>query len=84
MGLVWRIHRKKPKGKPMPERMRIANAQKSKVRSATEHVFAHEKGLMGLMIRTIGLPRTQVKTGLANLADNMRRFVWLRTRRATA
>ena len=40
-GLVSRIHRKKPPGQPMPERMRIANAQKSKVRSAGEHVFAH-------------------------------------------
>ena len=29
-GFVSRIHRKKPKGKPMPERTRFANAQKSK------------------------------------------------------
>jgi transposase, IS5 family len=42
-GFLSRIHRKKPKGKPMPERTRIANAQKSKVRSAVEHVFAHQK-----------------------------------------
>ena len=39
----------------MPDRMRIANAQKSKVRSAVEHVFAHQKGSMGLVVRTIGL-----------------------------
>src|SRR6202008_1344771 len=38
-GFVSRIHRKKPKGKPMPVRTRIANARKSKVRSAVEHVF---------------------------------------------
>ena len=79
-GLVSRIHRKKPKGKPMPERTRIANAQKSKVRSTVEHVFAHQKGLMGLFVRTIGITRAQVKIGLANLAYNMRRFVWLRTK----
>jgi len=82
-GLVSRIHRKKPKGKPMPERMRIANAQKSKVRSAVEHVFAHQKGLMGLCVRTIGIARAKVKIGLANLAYNMRRFVWLRAKYAT-
>jgi IS5 family transposase len=76
-GLYSRIHRKKPKGKPMPERTRIANAQKSKVRSAVEHVFAHQKGLMGLVVRTIGLQRARIKIGLANLAYNMRRFVWL-------
>jgi transposase, IS5 family len=82
-GLVSRIHRKKPKGKAMPERMRIANAQKSKVRSAVEHVFAHQKGLMGMCVRTIGIARAKVKIGLANLAYNMRRFVWLRAKYAT-
>ena len=61
----------------MPERMRIANAQKSKVRSAVEHVFAHQKGLMGLIVRTIGHTRARVKIGMANLAYNIRRFVWL-------
>src|SRR3954453_2930052 len=66
-GFVSRIHRKKPKGKPMPDRTRIANAQKSKVRSAVEHVFAHQKGLLNLTIRTIGLARARVKIGLANL-----------------
>ena len=80
-GFVSRIHRKKPKGRPLPERIRIANARKSKVRSAVEHVFAHQ-GLMGLIIRTIGLARARVKIGLANLAYNMRRFVWLQGRSA--
>ena len=79
-GFVSRIHRKKPPGRPMPERMRIANAQKSKVRSAVEHVFAHQKGPMGLIVRTIGIARARVKIGMANLAYNIRRFVWLRTK----
>src|SRR5665213_156034 len=82
--LVSRIHRKKPKGKPMPERTRIANARKSKVRSAVEHVFAHQKGLMGLCVRTIGIARARVKIGLANLAYNMRRLVWLQSKHAAA
>lgn len=76
-GLVSRIHRKKPKGRPMPARTRRANAAKSAVRSKVEHVFAHQKGLMGLVVRTIGLARARVKIGLVNLAYNMRRFVWL-------
>lgn len=83
-GFASRIHRKKPKGKPMPERMRIANARKSKVRSAIEHVFAHQKGLMGLCVRTIGLARAKLKIGLANIAYNMRRLVWLRRQYADA
>src|SRR5438874_13272608 len=76
------IDRRRPKGRPLPERIRIANARKSKVRSAVEHVFAHQKGLMGLIIRTIGLARAREKIGLANLAYNMRRFVWLQGRSA--
>jgi len=48
-GFVSRSHLKEPPGRPMPERMHIANAQKSKVRSVVEPVFAHQKGPMGLM-----------------------------------
>ena len=58
------IHRKKPKGRPMAERTRIANARKSKVRSAVEHVFAYQKGPMVLVVRTIGIARARVKIGL--------------------
>jgi len=83
-GLVSRIHRKKPKGRAMPRRMRHANARKSAVRSAVEHVFAHQKGLMGSVVRTIGLARARVKIGLVNLAYNMRRLVWLSGRSAPA
>ena len=83
-GFVPRIHRKKPKGKPMPERTRIANAKKSKVRTRVEHVFAHQKGPMGLVVRTIGLAQARVKIGLANLAYNLRRLVWLWTKYAAA
>jgi IS5 family transposase len=83
-GFVSRIHRKKPKGKPMPKLMRRANARKSKVRSAVERVFAQEKGPMGLIIRTIGIARAKVKIGLTNLAYNMRRFVFLTEKYAVA
>jgi transposase, IS5 family len=43
---VSRIHRKKPKGKPMPDHTRKANSAKSKVRVFVEHVFAQEKAHM--------------------------------------
>jgi IS5 family transposase len=83
-GLRSRIHRKKPKGKPMPATTARANGAKAKVRAAVEHVFAHEKGPMGLVVRTIGLARARVKIGLANLVYNMRRAVWLTGRAAIA
>jgi transposase, IS5 family len=82
--LVSRIHRRKPKGKPMPTNVARANGAKSKVRSAVEHVFARQKGPMGLFVRTIGIARATVKIGLANIVYNMKRTVWLTSRPETA
>jgi transposase, IS5 family len=76
-GFTSRIHRKKLAGRPMPERTRRANARKSAVRSRIEHVFAEQKHRMGLLVRTIGIARARVKIGLANLAFNMKRLIWL-------
>ena len=39
---------------------------------------------MGLVVRTIGIARARVKIGMANLAYNIRRFVWLRVKCAAA
>jgi hypothetical protein len=36
------------------------------------------------VVRTIGLARARVKIGLANLAYNFGRFIWLETRREPA
>jgi transposase, IS5 family len=77
IGKVSRIHRRKPKGKPMPKRTARANAKKSAVRAHVEHTFAHQKGSIGLVIRTIGLARATAKVTLANMAYNMRRWCWL-------
>jgi transposase, IS5 family len=41
------------------------------------HVFAQQKGPMGLFIRTIGLALATTKIGLANLVYNMKRMVLL-------
>jgi IS5 family transposase len=77
-GFVSRIHRKKPKGRPMPDAVRRANALKSTVRSRVEHVFAEQKDRMGLFIRTIGIARARVKIGMANLVYNVKRLVFWR------
>jgi IS5 family transposase len=81
-GFVSHIHRKKPPGRSMPVNVSRANGAKSKVRSAVEHVFARQKGPMGLVVRTIGLARATVKIGLANLVYNMRRAAWLTGQKA--
>jgi transposase, IS5 family len=76
-GKVSRIHRRKPKGRPMPKAVARANAAKSKVRARVEHVFAEQKDRMGLFIRTIGIARAEATMTLANMAFNMKRWCWL-------
>ena len=71
IGKVSLIHRRKPPGKPMPKRTARANAAKSVVRARVEHPFAHQKGPMGLVIRTVGLARATATVTLANMVYNM-------------
>ena len=82
IGRVSRIHRKKPKGRPMPARTARANATKSTVRARVEHVFARQKDQMALFIRTIGIARAETKITLANLAYNIDRLVFHERRTA--
>lgn len=78
------IHHKKPKCRPMSEATSRANGRRSKTRTFVEHVFARQKTQMKLCIRTIGIARARVKTGMANLAYNMLRLVWHEGRTASA
>jgi IS5 family transposase len=80
--LTSRIHRRKPKGKPMSQVTRRANAKKSSIRAKVEHVFGHQKNRFGLFIRTIGLARAEAKMILANLAYNFDRLIFHERRRA--
>ena len=75
-GRTSMIHDKKPKGRPMSDRTSKSNAKKSAVRAKVEHVFAHQKSIMGLFVRTIGLTRAKTKIALVNLAYNMNRFIF--------
>ena len=80
LGLTARLQRPKPRGKPMPTHVRRGNATRGKVRATVEHVFACQKQRLRLVVRTVGLARAQTKLGLANLAYNLLRFVWLEGR----
>lgn len=79
-GFVSRVHRKKPKGPPMPEKERRANNAKSKIRSRVEHVFADQKMRIGLVVRTIGVARATTRIGLVNLVYNIRRLLFIQRR----
>lgn len=83
-GLVSKIHLRRAPGKPLSTQRQRANAARSKVRSAVEHIFATQKHRMGLFIRTIGIERATVKMGLANIALNFKRFLYWGTRANTA
>jgi IS5 family transposase len=80
--LTSRIHRRKPAGKPMPRHIARANAKKSAIRAAVEHVFAHQKTRFGLFVRTIGLARAEAKLTLANLAYTFDRLIFHERRHA--
>jgi IS5 family transposase len=75
-GFVSQIHRKKPKGRPMPRATQRANGRKSKVRSHVEHVFAVQKNKMELLVRTVGIARATTKIGMANLVYNIKRAIF--------
>lgn len=83
-GLVSKIHFRRAPGKALTANRQRANAARSKIRSAVEHPFAEQKGRMGLCVRTIGIARAKVKIGLANIAFNMKRLVFLERREAAA
>lgn len=83
-GFRSQIHHRKPTGRPMAPHIRRGNASRSKIRAAVEHVFARQKGGMGLFVRTIGVARAKVKIGMANLVYNIGRLVWHERRRGLA
>ena len=83
-GLVSKVHFRKPPGKPMPEPKQRANAARSGPRCAIKHVFADQKHRMGLFVRTIGIARARTKIGLANIAHNLRRYVFREAKTAPA
>jgi transposase, IS5 family len=77
-GFVSHIHRKKPKGRAMPETMRRANNAKSKSARLSSMYSPSKKDRMGLFIRTIEIARATTKIGMANLVYNIKRFIFLR------
>ncbi len=75
-GFASHVHRKKSKGRSMPEA--LSHNAKSKVRSRVEHVFAAQKARMDMFLRTVGIAWATVKIGLANLVYNIKRLLFLR------
>ena len=83
-GFASKVHFRRRAGVALTASQAKANAARSKVRSAVDTVFAAQKHRFGLFVRTIGIARAKVKIGLANIAYNVTRLIWLETRPAAA
>jgi hypothetical protein len=79
-GFRSQIHFRRKPGFGLTPMQKKANRARSTVRSAIETVLAAEKHVFGLFVRTIGIARASTKIGLANLAYNVKRYLWLGTR----
>ncbi len=77
-GMLSHIHPNKPQGEPMAACIRTGNATSSRRRAPIEHVFAFQKNVAGLFVRTVGLARAQLKIGLANILHDVNRLAWIR------
>ncbi|WP_219929842.1 transposase [Teichococcus aestuarii] len=75
-----RIQFRHPLRRSLSEQLARANASRARIRSGIEHVFAAQKHRMALFVRTIGIARVRVKTGMANLIHSFSRLTWLRAR----
>lgn len=71
-GFVSKTYRKKPHLKPMPRHIQRSNAGKSVIRSRVEHIFADQKSQPGLFVRTVGIARSTMRIGLANIVSRLR------------
>jgi len=83
-GIRSHIHERGTRGHPLTEQQKKSNRQKSKVRARVEHVFAaQEIASGGRLVRTVGIARAKMKTGLQNLCYNIRRLATLERIAAT-
>ena len=64
------------RGHPLTDGQKASNRAKSKIRSGVEHVFGFiERGMGGLVCRSIGMARAKACVALTNLTYNIARFV---------
>lgn len=70
-----KIHEKRYRRKPLPDKQKTKNNIKSKIRARVEHVFGFmEQSMNGLVVRSVGLIRATGITGLINLTYTLFRF----------
>ncbi len=76
--MKYRVLKQARRNKPLTERDKQYNTQRSKVRARVEHIFGSiDKQLGGLQVRCIGLERATFQVGLTNLCYNLLRTLSL-------
>lgn len=85
-GIILHICEKGTKNKPLTDKQKESNKEKSRVRSRVEHVFGYMTRFMGgITIRTIGALRAEREICGMNLAYNLKRIAFLvNTKKITA
>jgi IS5 family transposase len=74
-----KVHEKGYRGKPLTEKQKSSNTEKSKTRVRVEHIFGFvENSMNGSIVRTIGRVRAEAKIGMMNLVYNIFRCVQLK------
>jgi len=74
-----KVHEKGYRNKPLTEKQKDENTEKSRTRARVEHIFGFvENSMNGSIIRTIGKVRAEAKIGMMNLVYNVFRCVQLK------
>jgi len=77
--MINQIHEKGYRNKPLTDKQKENNREKSKIRARVEHIFGFiENTMKGTLIRTIGIARAKINIGLTNLTYNICRAVQLK------
>jgi len=70
-----KVNEKGYRNKPLTEKQRASNREKSKTRARVEHVFGFmEQSMNGLYLRSVGIVRATGIIGLINLTYNLFRY----------
>lgn len=76
--VINQIHEKGYKNKPLTEKQKETNTEKSRTRVRVEHVFGFmENSMSSMCFRKIGVKRAETVIGLMNLTYNMFRKIQL-------
>ncbi len=77
--VINKVHEKGCRNKPLTEKQKASNKEKSSTRVRVEHIFGFvENSMNGSFVRTIGIVRAKAKIGMMNLTYNICRCTQLK------